>query len=405
MSIDKTVIIGAGHGGVATALELRKRGFEGAIDLLNAEPGLPYERPPLSKAWLISDDDHKATLANEQMFSSVDINFHPSTRATSINRQEKSLTTEGGIIFPYDALILAMGGIARPLPLPGIDAKNVHALRFAADAEKLRSSFSAGGHIGIIGAGYIGLEVAASARKMGLEVTVIELASRCMMRTASEEISEFYENFHRNQGVRFIHNVGVKEVITTNDLATGLKLDNGDQLDCDHVLLAAGGLPDDILAVTADLDSENGIIVDEDARTSDPSIFAIGDIARRPTQFANTNMRIESVQNAQEQAKLAAAAIVGQDRPKPEVPWFWSDQYDLKLQIAGIIRGREERIVRTEGESRFAVFHYQAEQLTAVEAVNAPVCYMAARKAFGMGKTINRAMAGDPNADLRKAIM
>lgn len=402
---DRVIIVGASHGGVAAALELRKQGYDGEIVLLGDEAAWPYERPPLSKAWLLTDDPKKAPLAADDAFTSRDIVFRRQIMCTHIDPAAKTVSLHQGETLPYRHLILATGSRARQLPLPGATAAGVHSLRTAADADQLRAALGAGGSVAIIGAGYIGLEVAASARHLGLNVTIIEQATRCMARTASPELSAFYEAYHRAKGVAFFFGTGVTEIQTADDRATGVQLSTGDVIPADHVLVAAGGVPNDELAQGAGLACDNGILVDEDARTADPAIFAIGDVARRPSAFAKGPVRLESVHNAHEQAKLAAASICGKNRARIDAPWFWSDQYDLKLQIAGLIQGGEDRVVRTENaENAMAVFHYQGDQLTAVEGVNAPLAYMASRKALTMGQTVDRAMAGDPDADLRQAI-
>ncbi|MGJ8564874.1 MAG: NAD(P)/FAD-dependent oxidoreductase [Alphaproteobacteria bacterium] len=404
--IEHVIIVGAGHGGVACANGLRKRGFEGRITLYDEDAVDPYERPPLSKKWLTDGEDKRPLLVSKAILEDRNITFKGGISVASIDREAKTITTDYGDMEPYDALVLAMGGRARIIPMPGHDAPNVYSLRVASDAQKLRDGLASGGHIVVIGAGYIGLEVAASARKLGLDVTIVELAERCMIRTASPELSEHFETYHQEQGVTFIKSVGVNEIITEDGRASAVILSNGETLSCDLVLMAAGGIPELSLAADCDLPCDNGILVDEQSRTADPAIFAIGDCARRPSPYSSELIRIESVHNANEQGAIVAAALTDTKRPKLDAPWFWSDQYDLRLQIAGLNKGGEERIIRQEPDTgAIAIFHYDGEQLSSVEAVNSPKAYMATRKVLGSGQTLDRAMAADPDADLRKAII
>lgn len=404
--IKKVIIIGAGHGGVSCANGLRRKGFEGQITLYDEDAIDPYERPPLSKKWLTDGEDKRPLLVTADLLAERNVDFKGGIAVAKIDRAAKQITTQYGDVEDYDALVLAMGGRARIIPMPGHDASNVYSLRIASDAQKLREGLSQGGHIVIIGAGYIGLEVAASARKLGLEVTIVELAERCMIRTASPELSEYFENYHREQGVKFLKSVGVNEITTEDGRAIGVKLSDGSEMACDHVLMAAGGIPEITLATDCGLTCENGILVDENSITSDPSIYAIGDCARRPSPWADEPIRIESLHNANEQAAIVVSNITDTKFPRLDAPWFWSDQFDLKLQIAGLNKGGEDRIIRREPDTgALAIFHYEGEQLMSVEAVNSPKAYMATRKVLGTGQTLDRNMVGDPEADLRKAII
>ncbi len=403
--INHVIIIGAGHGGVAGANGLRKKGFEGRITLYDEDAIDPYERPPLSKKWLTDGEDKRPLLVSKDILEDRNITFKGGIAISSIDRVAKTVTTAYGDVEGYDALVLAMGGRARIIPMPGHESPNVYSLRVASDAQRLRTGLDSGGHIVIIGAGYIGLEVAASARKLGLEVTIVELAERCMIRTASPELSTFFEDYHQKQGVKFFKSVGVNEIKTDNGRAVGVCLSDGSELTCDHVLMAAGGVPEISLALDCGLLCDNGIMVDEHSRTEDPFVFAIGDCARRPSPWADDAIRIESVHNANEQAAIVASVITATKPPRLDAPWFWSDQFDLKLQIAGLNKGGEDRVIRQEpGSNSLAIFHYNGKQLMSVEAVNSPKAYMATRKVLGNGQTLDRKIAADPEADLRHAI-
>ena len=403
MSDTHVIIIGAGHGGVFCANGLRRKGFEGRITLYDEDGIAPYERPPLSKKWLTDGGDSRPLLVSKEQLSERNIEFKGGVAVEKINRADKTITTIYGDIDTYDHLVIATGGRARILPMPGHYAENVYALRVASDAQKLRDGLAKGGHIVIIGAGYIGLEVAASARKLGLDVTIVEYAERCLIRTASPEISAYFQDYHTAKGTKFLTSTGVTGIGTNDGRVVSVALTTGETLDCDHVLMAAGGVPELSLAEECSLPCANGILVDEVSRTEDPHIFAIGDCARRPSPYSADLVRIESVHNANEQAAIVVAEITGGKPPRLDAPWFWSDQFDLKLQIAGLNKGEEDRVIRQEGDS-YAVFHYIGDRLSSVEAVNSPKAYMATRKVLGLGKTLDRKMAADPETDLRKAI-
>ncbi len=398
----RIVIVGAGHGGATAAVELKARGYEGEVLLLSDEPVAPYERPPLSKAWLTSEEG-KPSLYDEETLAGRGVTFRAGARAERLDREEKAVILSGGERIGYGKLILATGSLARRLSLPGAELGGVHTLRTAGDAEALRLELRPGRRLAVIGGGYIGLEVAASARKLGAEVTVIELAPRLMARTASEEVSAFFRAVHEAHGVRFLFGQGV-DAILGEGRATGVRLGSGEEVRADAVLMAAGGMPDCALAREAGLPCEGGVLVDEEARTPDPDVYAIGDLSLRPTPFAEGRIRLESVHNALEQARIAAASITGTKPPRLEAPWFWSDQYGLKLQIAGLVPPEGQRVVR-RGEGRLAVFHLAAQRLMAVEAVNDPRAYMVGRKALTTGQGVDAEVLADPAADVKDALV
>ena len=395
------VIIGAGHGGTTAAVELRNRGYDGPVTLLSEEPVEPYERPPLSKDWLLRKDAGRDVLFGAETLAARSIDLRIGVTATGIDRGARTVAA-GGETLPYDALILATGSRARRLPLPGIDAGGVFSLRTAADADALREALAPGARLVVVGAGYIGLEVAASARRRGADVTIVELADRPMARTASEAVSAFYQARHEAEGVRFVLPTGVTGIEIEGGRAAGVALSTGEMLVADAVLIAAGGAPDTALAEAAGLDAVGGVLTDEVGRTSDEAIFAIGDAARRPTPWSDEPLRLESVHNALEMARLAAAVITDTKPPALVAPWFWSDQYDLKLQIAGLVGGGTEVVRRTDDS--LAVFHLQGERLRAVEAVNDPRAYMLGRTAITKGQAVDPSVLADPSADLRSAV-
>lgn len=381
MSKPRVVIVGAGHAGGSAAAFLRQYGFDGSIYLVGEEPLLPYQRPPLSKAWLKGEADADSlALKPDSWYAEAEVALRLGGVATEINRGARTVALASGEAIPYDFLILATGARARMLPIAGADLANVLALRTAADAEHLKSVLGAGKRLAIIGGGYVGLEAAASARALGAEAVVIERESRVLARVACPELSHFFQRYHGERGVTFELNAGVEAFVGEDGKVTGVKLSDGGTVPCDAVLVGVGAHPNDELARDCGLDCAGGVVVDLEARTSDPHIFAIGDVSHRPLPIYDRQFRLESVPNALEQAKQAASAIAGRAGPTPEVPWFWSDQFDLKLQIAGLPFDADRIVVRgNPGAASFAVFHLKGELIQAVEAVNAPPEFMAGK--------------------------
>ncbi|WP_072385207.1 FAD-dependent oxidoreductase [Hyphomicrobium sp. CS1BSMeth3] len=380
------LIIGAGHAGGAVAANLRQLGSDAPITIIGDEPYLPYQRPPLSKAWLKSDVVFAAVgLRPQSYYEQRGITLRLDARASSIDRGAHTITLASGETLGYRTLILATGARARRLGLVGEDLPNVHVLRTIADADHIKAALVAGRRLVVIGGGYIGLEVAASARLKGMDVLVVEREARLLARVASPPISAFMQSFHERQGVRFQLETGVTGFDVRDGRVAGVQLSSGETAAADMVLVGVGAVPNTELAQAAGITCSNGIAVDLEARTSDPDIFAIGDCTERPLLHYSCRARLESVASALEQARQAAAAICGGKAPAPEVPWFWSDQYDLKLQIAGLPIGATRIDVRGDMEQgKFAVAHLDGEgRLCAVEAVNAPAEYMAGRATIG----------------------
>ena len=383
-----TLIIGAGQAGLSAAAELRKRGYEGAVTLLGAEAALPYQRPPLSKAYLCGEMPlERLWLKPEAWYERSDVTVKTSVRLSAIDRAAGEVITEDGDRLGFDHLILATGGEARRLPIPGADLPGVFVLRNLAEADALSQALETAKRLVIIGAGYIGLEVAASARKRGLEVTVLEAADRPMARTASGLLSGWFGAIHRGYGVDLRVSTPVTGV-TGTDKAEGVALADGETIPADLVLVAAGLSPSTQLADAAGLACDDGVLVDGQARTEDERIFAIGDVARFHLPRYQRSVRLESVQNAIDQGKAAAAAICGAQEDYDPVPWFWSDQYELKLQIAGLIDGADQLVRRGDPEEgKFALFHLLEGRLIACEAVNSAPEYMAAQRMIAAGAT------------------
>jgi 3-phenylpropionate/trans-cinnamate dioxygenase ferredoxin reductase component len=381
--IQKIVIIGAGQAATQAATSLRAGGFSGQITMIGDEGTLPYQRPPLSKAYLSGAMSmERVTLKPAQAWAEDKVDIILSTTVTSLNCAAKSVATQDGRSFPYDALIIATGSRVRKIPCPGASLEGVHYLRTIADVDGLRGEMVAGKRLVVIGGGYIGLEVAAIAAKAGLEVTILEAAERVLARVAPPQISAFFEDLHRQAGVVIQTSVKVVSIMG-DDHVTGVALADGQIIDADAVLVGIGIIPNAELARNAGIIAPDGIETDKDARTSDPHVFAIGDCAARPlVHYGDRLGRLESVHNAIEQGKLAAAAILGLPRPNEDVPWFWSDQYDVKLQIAGLSTGTTQTIIRGDpATKRFAAFHLDDDnRLLGVDAINAPPEFIVAKQ-------------------------
>ena len=376
------VIVGGGHAGGSAAAFLRQYGWKGPITLVGAEPVPPYQRPPLSKAWLKREGEAASlALRADSFYLTNAIALRLATVVTAIDRANQIVTLASGERLGYDRLILATGAQPRMLPIQGHDLPGVLALRSVADANRLQAALTPGSRLVVIGGGFIGLEVAASARGLGVAVAVIEREARLLARVASPTLSAFFARAHTDQDVRIFCGAGIASIDGEAGRATGVRLSDGRSLLCDTVLIGVGAAPDDALARATGLACEDGVVVDLAARTSDPQIYAIGDCTRRPLPLYGRRHRLESVPNALEQAKQAAADLCGRKPPVPEVPWFWSDQYDIRLQIAGLPFDVHEVVVRGDpGAGRFAVYHLALDgAIQAVEAVNDPAAFMAGR--------------------------
>ncbi|WP_420471120.1 NAD(P)/FAD-dependent oxidoreductase [Brevundimonas sp. FT23042] len=395
----KVLILGAGHAGGTAAALLRQYGHGGAIVLAGEEAAPPYQRPPLSKAWLKGEADLEALLLRpESFYAEQDITLRTGVTATAVDRAAKTVTFSDGAVETYDLLILATGSTARRLAIPGADRPELLELRTLADAEKLKAALGPGKRLAVVGGGYVGLEAAASARALGAGAVVIERMDRVLARVASETLSAFFTDYHRSHGVEILTSAEV-----TGFENAGVRLADGRLVEADAVLVGVGALANEALAREAGLACLNGVVVDAEARTSDPSIFAIGDMTHRPVPVHGGAMhRLESVPNALEQAKQAAAAITGRPAPAPEVPWFWSDQYDLKLQIAGLPSEADRQVVRGDAaRGGFAVFHLAGDRIVCVEAVNAPAEFMAGRLMIGKRTAVDAAKLADPSVTMK----
>jgi 3-phenylpropionate/trans-cinnamate dioxygenase ferredoxin reductase subunit len=397
--IGKVVIVGAGHAGGSAAAFLRQFGFEGQITLIGEEPLAPYQRPPLSKAWLKGEADGESLLLRPESFYTQErIDLRLGARAARIDREAREIVLEDGERLAFDALILATGSTARKLPVPGADDPRVLELRNAADADRLKAALQPGRRIVIVGAGYVGLEVAASARALGCEAVVIEREPRVLARVATPELSAFFEAYHSSKGVEIVTGA---QAASIEDAST-VRLEDGRAISGDIVLVGVGGAACEALAASAGLPCDGGILVDEACRTQDPVIWAIGDCARRPIDLYGQSLRLESVPNALESAKRAASAVAGRPLPAAEVPWFWSDQYELKLQIAGVGLSPDETVTRGDpATAQFAVFQLRHGCVQAVEAVNAPAEFMAGRQLIARKAVVDPAQLADASMPMK----
>jgi 3-phenylpropionate/trans-cinnamate dioxygenase ferredoxin reductase subunit len=407
-SVDRQtiVIVGAGQAGGEIATALRQQKFEGRIVLIGEEPHLPYKRPPLSKGFL------NGSIKLEQLYvvppatlQKADIELISGTRVTRIDRAAKRVELADGRSIAYDRLALATGGRARPLPLPGANRRNVFPLRTIADVELIRQHAQPGKRAVIVGGGFIGLEVAAVLVKLGLKVTVLEGLPRVLARVTVPEVSAFFERVHREAGVDLRTGVKIEAFVGEPDV-THVQLGDGSRIEADFVVIGIGLIANVELAQEAGLAVDNGIVVDEFARTSDPDIVAAGDCTSHPSNFAGRRLRLESVQNAMEQARHAAGTLVGNLRPYQTVPWFWSDQYDCKLQMVGLSTGFDQMVIRGDPASSrsFAVFYLREGRAIAADAVSRPQDFMFAKKLVATQQLVPAEQLADESVPLQTLI-
>ncbi len=384
--VEQILIVGAGQAAAQAIDTLRRKGFKGALTLVGAEPHLPYQRPPLSKKYLSGAlEPERLLIRPAHFYAEHFVDARLGRRAEHIDRQVRTVRLDDGTVLHYDALLLATGTRPRPITVPGSNLGGVHYLRTITDANDIRADMMPGRRLVIVGGGYIGLEVAATARELGLEVTVLEMADRVMSRVTCREMSSFYESEHSRRGVRIACNARVRAFEGTGEAGAArvgaVVCEDGSEHPADIVLVSAGAVPTDELAQAAGLECSNGIVVDQHCRTSDPHIFAAGDCTNLPSIHYGRRMRLESVDNAFEQATSAALNMLGIPTPHDKVPWFWSDQYDLKMIIVGVCSGHDALVMRGSPASRsFSACYLYRGELIAVDTVNNPKDQMAARK-------------------------
>ena len=393
------VVVGAGQAGASCVAKLRSSGFDGDITLVGAEPVPPYQRPPLSKAYLMGDMAvERLFLRPESYYADQNITLRTEARVAAIDVAAQTVSL-GDEVLGYDDLVLTTGSVPRRLPAAiGGDLEAVHVVRDLADVDAMAPRFVAGAKVLIVGGGYIGLEAASVAAKMGLSVTLVEAAPRILQRVAAPQTSDFFRALHKAHGVDLREGVGLERLTGTGSV-TGAVLSDGSELSVDFVIAGVGITPDVALAEAAGLAIENGIRTDAQGRTSAPHIWAAGDCASFP--YREGRIRLESVPNAIDQAEVVAQNIMGAQVSYVAKPWFWSDQYDVKLQIAGLNTGYDNVITRTGEGDAVSFWYYQGDTLLAVDAANDPRGYMVGKRLIEAGKSPDPAVIADPATDLK----
>jgi 3-phenylpropionate/trans-cinnamate dioxygenase ferredoxin reductase subunit len=396
------LILGAGQAAAQAAHSLRQAGYEGPVAVLGDELFAPYQRPPLSKAYLLGEmSATHLELKPADFWSTMRVRLDLGARATGIDRAARRVRLADGSTASYETLILALGARARTLPLPGAKLDGVVTLRTLADADVLQRRLKSASRVVVVGGGFIGLEIAAAARKFGAAAAVLEAAPRLMARTGGRTLSDFYAREHCAHGVDIRLSTPPK-AFEGEGRVRSILLADGSRLKADLAVVGVGALPNVEIAQAAGLEVADGIVTDAAGRTSDPAIFAIGDCASAMSPLYGRRMRLESVQNAIDGAKAAAAAITGTAPPHLAAPWNWSDQYDLKLQIAGVSTGFDREVVRGDPASRaFAVFYFAGSKLLGCDAVNAPAEFVVARQLIAKGDTLDPAALIDASRPMK----
>jgi 3-phenylpropionate/trans-cinnamate dioxygenase ferredoxin reductase component len=407
MAEDRIVIVGNGQAGIQLIDSLRREGHTGPVTVVGEEEHFPYQRPPLSKDYLAADrSPSPLPLRAEKFFTENDVDSRQGVRVASIDRSGHTVNLSDGTVLDYWKLVLATGAANRELSVPGADAKGIYGLRTLSDAEAVQARLDRARTVVVIGAGFIGLEFAAATRKRGLDVTVLEYADRPMARALTPVMSAYFADAHRQHGVDLRLGEGIDSFDTTpGGHVTAAVSTMGRTYPADLVLVGIGVVPRTELAEAAGLAVSNGITVDSAMRTEDPDIFALGDCANYPSHHAEARTRLESVQNATDQARHTAKSILGKHTDAGhyrELPWFWSNQGDLRLQIAGISQPGDETVLRGDpAAGKFSVFCYRNGKLAAVESLNQPGDHMAARRILAQERTLAPAQAADPAFDLK----
>ena len=403
-STNPVVIIGASHGGVNCAFALRREGWEGEIILIDADPNLPYHRPPLSKEFLVSDGNlEKHFLKSSESYTNENISLVLGKKVVSIEREKGLVKLEDNSEILYSHLVIATGARALMPGIQGIgDTQNLFVLRNAEDAIQIRAGLDGSKQkVLIIGGGFIGLEIAASIRKLGAEVCVLEREERILSRVTSEQMSEFFTSLHEDNGVRIYNRKNV-ESIEFDGSRNQVKCSDQSQFEADVIVVGVGVHVNLELAREAGLEINNGIVVDSHTRTNDPNIYAIGDCTFHHNPHYDRHVRLESVQNAVDQGKIAAAGICGREADYNSIPWFWSDQYEVKLQMVGLAEGHTEVLKRSEeDENKFSLWYFREDELLAVDAVNNPKAYVLGTKFIKEGQKVNKTVLADSSQPLK----
>ncbi|MEM9168917.1 MAG: FAD-dependent oxidoreductase [Pseudomonadota bacterium] len=403
-AIDNVVIVGAGQAGLQVAAALRKRRFSGAITLIGDETHPPYQRPPLSKAYF------KGELAADRLFlkplafyEDQDVALVTGDAVDAVDLDGRTVRTRSGRTIAFDGLVFATGSTPRRLPGAPTHADGLFVLRGLDDADAMRAAIRPGARVVVIGGGYIGLEAASAAKQLGCAVTVLERAPRLLARVTSAPVADFYARLHADRGVDVRCDARVAGVDVQDGRVVGVRMDDGETIAADAVLVGIGVTPNDETARAAGVACDDGVLVDDDGRTAHPRIYAAGDCARRP--WKDGTVRLESVHNALDQGERIAADIVGAAPPPPDPPWFWSDQYEVKLQTAGLFNDFDEIALRGAPENgRFAAFYFKDGAFIAVDAVNDPASFLCGKQILKLGGTLSPDDASDENIDLKTLI-
>ena len=403
--MNEIVIVGAGQSAAQCIIALRKGGLNNPITIIGEESHLPYQRPPLSKDYLSDEAPiERVFMKPEEFFIKEKIKVIKSTKATSINREKNTVVLENGENIKYKKLILATGSRVRRIEVEGSELKNINYLRTLDDANAIKRFLKSGKKLVIVGAGYIGLEVAAVAVEKGLDVTVIEMADRVMNRTVDPIISEYFYNVHTSKGVKIILNSALVK-FEGNESVEKVICSNGDSLKADGVIIGAGILPNQEIAESCNLECNNGIVVNEHGQTQDKDIYACGDCTNHPNPSLSKRLRLESVHNALEQAKTVALNLMGEKHIYDQVPWFWSDQYEHKLQIVGISGNHDRTLIRGSiDEKSFMVFYLKNNELIAVDSVNNSKDFLVSKKLVANKLKISSDILCDQSVDLKNLI-
>lgn len=401
----KVVIIGASHAAAQLSVSLRQEGWQGEIVMIGDEPHLPYHRPPLSKSFLSGDKTIQDLLIRPASFYEKQQIQFLHGHVIKIDREPKTLTLLDGSTLAYDKLALCMGARARKLDLDGCTLKGIYYVRHTADIEAIQQHIQSARHVVMIGGGYIGLEIAASLRKKHIQVSLLETAPRILQRVTASEVSEFYTRMHQAQGVRIYNNMVIERIIGTTQVE-GVLCEDGKIIPADMVIMGIGVQPNIELAQNSGIDVDNGIVIDAYGQTNDPDIVAAGDCSSHFNPHYQRQIRLESVPNANEQAKVAASTLCGKMKKYDALPWFWSDQYDVKLQIAGLNHGYDQLVIRGDIHSSdsFAAFYFKNRKLIAADCINRPLEFMLSKKIISEKLLIDPAKLSDESIQMKELI-
>ena len=399
------IVVGGGHGGSQAVASLRSEGYDGPLTLVTAEADIPYQRPPLSKAFLKEPQHDLLPLRPESFYEKNDVRVLLDTRADAIDMVDRRLSLSTSTALPFDRLILAPGARPRLPRIEGVDLEGVYSLREAADARLIRDALDTADSVTVVGGGFIGLEIAATARLMGKSVTILEAAGRLMGRVVAPQISDHFLELHEGWGSTVLRHTPIGRITGEAGKVSGVETTRGRAIPSDMVILGIGVVPNVELAESAGLELDNGIVVDLTMTTSRPEILSLGDCVSFYHRGLERQVRLESVQNAVDQAKTAAGTVVGKPEPYDAVPWFWSDQGPVKLQMVGLSEHADRSAVRGDPESdAFSVFHFAGDRLVAIDSVNRPADHMVGRRLIGAGISPDLEVCADDSVDLKSLI-